>query len=351
MRLNLLEQAREWRARGMRDVADLSNAFLRNGAILVVVAIIASITLAANASSAPLGRVWSGRRRPPPGARLRDQPHARRRQRPGTRARTCSSANPDDPRISGSRRPSEVFTATSVTARTPSGAARHTTRSTAAPGQQLDHARQSSLRQQMSSAESAETVGSGGGLGRSDRSSHPGRVRRRRLRRARRARRSSTSRRSVETNGAAGRSSAGKLADGMQPGRSVQSQVASPRRDRPRRALTGNELAASGTNYPEWVDRYSGSGPESVGETTRQTARQIISQLPPEQAGPISRRQGGPGLPVHRRAASSTKPTSAACADDPQLVDCFLGSGAAIASTSPRPWSCSCASWACRRAT
>jgi hypothetical protein len=58
IRLNLLDQAREWRARGMRDVADVSQAFMRNGAIFVAIAIVAATTLAANASSAPLGRAW-----------------------------------------------------------------------------------------------------------------------------------------------------------------------------------------------------------------------------------------------------------------------------------------------------
>ena len=58
VRLNLLDQAREWRARGMRDVADVSQAFMRNGAIFVAIAIVAATTLAANASSAPLERAW-----------------------------------------------------------------------------------------------------------------------------------------------------------------------------------------------------------------------------------------------------------------------------------------------------
>ena len=58
VRLNLLDQAREWRARGMRDVADVSQSFMRNGAVFVAIAIVAATTLAANASSAPLGRAW-----------------------------------------------------------------------------------------------------------------------------------------------------------------------------------------------------------------------------------------------------------------------------------------------------
>ncbi len=59
VRLNLREQAHEWRVRGMRDVADISASFMRSGAVFVAVAIIASSALAANASSAPLARAWS----------------------------------------------------------------------------------------------------------------------------------------------------------------------------------------------------------------------------------------------------------------------------------------------------
>ena len=59
MRLNLLDQTREWRMRGMRDVSDISSAFMRNGATFVALAIIAASVLATNASSAPLSRVFS----------------------------------------------------------------------------------------------------------------------------------------------------------------------------------------------------------------------------------------------------------------------------------------------------
>jgi transglutaminase-like putative cysteine protease len=59
VRLNLREQAREWRIRGMRDVADISASFMRSGAVFVTVAIVGSSFLAANASSAPLARAWN----------------------------------------------------------------------------------------------------------------------------------------------------------------------------------------------------------------------------------------------------------------------------------------------------
>lgn len=59
VRLNLREQAREWRIRGMRDVADISASFMRSGAVFVTLAIVASSFLAANASSAPLARAFN----------------------------------------------------------------------------------------------------------------------------------------------------------------------------------------------------------------------------------------------------------------------------------------------------
>src|SRR4051812_6152285 len=59
MRLNLFEQMGEWQSRGMRELGDISSSFLRNGAVMVALAIAASIVLAANASSAPLSRAWN----------------------------------------------------------------------------------------------------------------------------------------------------------------------------------------------------------------------------------------------------------------------------------------------------
>src|SRR5262249_39217966 len=50
MRMNLYEQMGEWRSRGMRELGDISGSFLRNGAVMVVLVIGASIFLAANAS-------------------------------------------------------------------------------------------------------------------------------------------------------------------------------------------------------------------------------------------------------------------------------------------------------------
>ena len=59
VRLNVREQALKMRIRGMRDVADISASFMRSGAVFVAVAIVASSMLATNASSAPLARAWT----------------------------------------------------------------------------------------------------------------------------------------------------------------------------------------------------------------------------------------------------------------------------------------------------
>jgi hypothetical protein len=58
VRLNLLEQVHEWRSRGMRDIPGISSVFMRNGAVFIAVAVVASSGLAATASSAPLSRAW-----------------------------------------------------------------------------------------------------------------------------------------------------------------------------------------------------------------------------------------------------------------------------------------------------
>jgi transglutaminase-like putative cysteine protease len=58
VRLNLLQQMESWRARRIGDGGYVSELFLRSGAVFVVLAIVGSLTLAANASSAPLQRAW-----------------------------------------------------------------------------------------------------------------------------------------------------------------------------------------------------------------------------------------------------------------------------------------------------
>lgn len=58
VRLNVLHQIRSWRVLDMGDLGEVSTNFMRNGALFVGAAVVASTVLAANASSAPLSRFW-----------------------------------------------------------------------------------------------------------------------------------------------------------------------------------------------------------------------------------------------------------------------------------------------------
>jgi hypothetical protein len=58
VRLNLSGQREGWRDRRIVDGGQLSGLFMRSGAIFVALTVSGSILLAANASSAPLARVW-----------------------------------------------------------------------------------------------------------------------------------------------------------------------------------------------------------------------------------------------------------------------------------------------------
>jgi transglutaminase-like putative cysteine protease len=61
VRLNLLSQTESWRLRRIGDGgSEAASLFMRSGAAFVGVAVIGSIVLAANASSAPLSRAWRG---------------------------------------------------------------------------------------------------------------------------------------------------------------------------------------------------------------------------------------------------------------------------------------------------
>ncbi len=58
VRLNVLQQIHSWRLLDLGDLGEVSTTFMRNGAVFVGVAIVASTVLAANASSAPLSGAW-----------------------------------------------------------------------------------------------------------------------------------------------------------------------------------------------------------------------------------------------------------------------------------------------------
>ena len=283
MRLNLFEQMGEWRSRGMHELGDISGSFLRNGALMVALTIGASVVLAANASSAPLAHAWNN---------VDDQ-----------LLEIGYDVNRWLGGVSGpARGPNVLFTPSQTirdfwqsstdlvfTATTSDGEGRRWRGATydsfdGQQWQQLD--RQSSIVGADGSllAESAEPIDIGPGWSTVTTSitpadfggdvfvapADPVKV---------------DQAAELVTNGAQGPFAAAKLSNGIQEGQTYQvtSQV---RQTKGPDALTANELAASGYNYPSWVDRYLDIRPGSVGDLTVSTAHTLYSNLPPDKRDP-----------------------------------------------------------------
>jgi len=283
VRLNLLEQAREWRLRGMRDVADISGTFLRNGAAFVIVAIVASTTLAANASSAPLSRAWanvddellevgyainrwlggvSGSARGPnilftPSQTIRDVWQSSTEE-----VFTASTSDGDGYRWRGA-------TYDSFDGRT---------------WQQLDR-----LERVLNPDESLldgtpEEVNPGAGWEQVDATVVPqaygGKIF------VSPASPLSVNQPSiVQTHGPGGPFVAAELSFGIQQGvpYQVQSLV---RKVVGSDALTGSQLASAGTNYPQWVNRYLEIRPGAVGDGVLRLGASLKSRLPADERSP-----------------------------------------------------------------
>ena len=322
MRLNLLDQAREWRSRGMRDVADISGAFLRNGAAFVLVAILAATTLAANASSAPLARAWqnldddllevgyslnrwlggvSGAARGPnvlftPNQMIRGVWEssslpvfsATTSDGRGYRWRgatydsfdgqfTWSQAD-TEPRFVGA---GEDILAGTPDAIDPEGDARYPVEVTVVP---IDYGGDVVVGP-ATPVEVAHDV-------------------------------------NVETHGVGGPFVNAKLVSGIETGVpfTVRSLVRSERRQD---ALTGNELAAAGIEYPDWISRYL-QVPESSSDLAQQAAQNILASLPASKRNPyhiadaIENHLWSTGGYVYN---TDVRPL---CPADQPMVDCFL---------------------------
>ncbi len=326
IRLNLLDQAREWRARGMRDVADVSQSFMRNGAIFVAVAIVAATTLAANASSAPLGRVW--------------------RDLDDDLLQVGYSINNLLGGITGSARGPHLLFGQNQMIRgvwESSTQVVFTATSTDEEGSYWRGATYDSFNgntwQQLDLVPSIVEAGADVLAGtaepvREDAGRHvvvlnvtpanydddvivapeaPTGV---------------NQQVEVQTNGQGGSFAGMKLVQGVQPNVpfTVRSLVRNPfgRDD----GLTGNQLAAAGTFYPDWVNRYLAIRPGSIGELVTQTARQIKNQLPPERQDPYHlavavqdflRRTGG-----FEYVTDVLSDVQNGCTDNSKLVDCFI---------------------------
>ena len=59
MRLNLFGQVRAWRSRAIAEGEQVASPFIRAGSVFITIALVGSVALAANTSSAPLGNAWT----------------------------------------------------------------------------------------------------------------------------------------------------------------------------------------------------------------------------------------------------------------------------------------------------
>jgi transglutaminase-like putative cysteine protease len=321
IRLNLLDQAREWRARGMRDVADVSQSFMRNGAIFVAIAIVAATTLAANASSAPLGRAWrdmdddllevgyainrflggvSGSARGPNVLFTPNQTIRGVWESSSVVVFTATASDDVGHRWRGAtydsfdgntwqqtdRSPqiieagADVLAGTTEPVRQAEG--RHIALVTVTP---KDYADDTIVAPDAPAAVNQQVE--------------------------------------VQTNGPNGSFISAKLVNGVQP--DVPYVVQSFVRDTSGPdELTGNQLAAAGTDYPEWINRYLAIRPGSIGELVSQTARQIKAELPQDKQDPYHLAVAVQDWLWQTGGFRYETDVRGQCKDNLQLVDCFI---------------------------
>jgi len=320
MRLNLFEQMGEWRSRGMHELGDISGSFLRNGAIMVALAIGASIVLAANASSAPLSRAWNN---------VDDQ-----------LLEIGYDVNRWLGGVSGpARGPNILFTPSQTirdfwqsssepvfTATISDGEGRRWRGATydsfdGAQWQQLD--RESVVVDANSNllAGSSDTVNEGNGWETVTATVTPsdfgGDVFV-----------SPADATSVDqpaelvTNGQQGPFAAGKLSYGVQQDVPYTVQAA-VRKTSGTDALTANELAAAGISYPTWVQRYLDIRPGSVGDLVAQTAHSIYAALPANKRDPYHIAEAVQDFLYSKGGFTYDTDVRGLC-DSTQKVDCFL---------------------------
>lgn len=320
MRLNLFEQAREWRVRGMRDVAELSESFLRSGAVMVALVIVASITLAANASSAPLARAWND---------VDDQ-----------LVEIGTSVNRLLGGVTGpARGPNVMFTPSQTirdfwqssteevfTARVSDGVGRRWRGATydsfdGRTWQQLD--RQSALVEpgQILLSGTVDGAPTGPGWVNVDVSVTPlelgGDVFV-----APYYPRSLSQPAELVTHGPGGPFVAGKLTSGLQNGVTYDFQ-ATVRRSTGDGRLTASQLASEGTNYAPWVERYLEIRPGSIGERTEQVAAEILESLPSNRRNPYHIAEAVQDY-LYRTGGFTYSTDVRGLCDGRNLLDCFL---------------------------
>jgi hypothetical protein len=321
IRLNLLDQAREWRARGMRDVADISQAFMRNGAAFVAIAIIAAVTLAANASSAPLARAWNN---------MDDEI-----------LEIGSTLNRLLGGISGSARgPNVLFTRTQTIRGVWESSSQVVFTATTSDSQ--GHRWRGATYDSFDGAEWQQldlqgiTVDAGADLLASTAESVSGSSRRREVTVtvtpyaygddiivAPASARDVGEQAEVLVNGAGGPFVGARLVNGVSPTvpYTATSLVFNTRGDD---RLTGNQLAAAGTDYPSWIGRFLERRPGSIGDIVVETANQIVASLPADQRDPYHLAVAVQEFLYRTGGFEYNTDIRNMCPDDSQKVDCLL---------------------------
>jgi hypothetical protein len=291
MRLNLVEQVQAWRARAIGDGSTVSAAFLRSGALFIVLALVGSTLLAANTNSAPLGKVWSNF-----DDRLIELGDGVSRVMGGVTgaARGPSILFGPSHTLPDVWEHSDAieFTAASSDP-SPTGHRWRGVTYDSWDGRTWDW-RDSQFVTLDAQADplgpSPESVvGSGGrrevlievtpalmGGAVFVAPDGPIEIDQRTEIQVHR-----------EEDGTAGGFAAGRLADGIIEDRPYMVRAAVPLGRGEEGSLTGNQLAAAGVAYPSWVKRYTDIREGSLGPLTASRAEMVVAQLPPEKRNPF----------------------------------------------------------------
>lgn len=283
VRLNLVRQVELWRARRIGDGGSAAaTLFLRSGAVFVGVAIVGSLVLSTNASSAPLNRYWRG---------FDD-----------TMLEVGYTLNRMLGGVSGAARgPSNLFTPTQairdtwestgelvLLARTSDGSPQYwrgatydtfdgrdwswaDRRTTFVPAGDhvLDGSAElpaGSWRRPVTAAITAENLG-GDVIVAPDSPDQFDRAT------------------ELHTQGAGGGFILLKMADGIEPGTEYTVSALVPLTSG-ENALTGARLATAGEQYPDWLTPYLEIRPEAIGGATFAVADGIVEALPADQRDP-----------------------------------------------------------------
>jgi transglutaminase-like putative cysteine protease len=87
--------------------------------------------------------------------------------------------------------------------------------------------------------------------------------------------------------------------------------------------VTGNQLAAAGTDYPDWVRRYVSIRANSIGPVVQRTANQVLLSLPVERRDPFHLAEAIQDYLYDTGGFSYRTDVRGLCGSE-RLVDCFL---------------------------